>query len=88
MRKAQPIWEHCILRHRFGVSEHSPVEVLVSESNLPAFVYDMHFELEIGIVMEGAMEHEYPNGLRRREVLRIKSGKGIPQLLTARVFFA
>ena len=62
---ARNIWDHAFHRPHFGVSERVPIAVLVSEFPMPEFAYDMQFEPEIGIVLDGRMEREYSGGWRQ-----------------------
>lgn len=62
---ARNIWDHTFHRPRFDVSERVPIAVLVSEFPMPEYAYDMQFEPEMGIVLEGRMEREYSGGWRR-----------------------
>lgn len=52
--------EASLLRFDFGLNQKKPIDVIFNHhDNLGDVWFDMHFELELGIVLEGKMKRQY-----------------------------
>lgn len=67
MRSKKTTWEKITDRMDFGLSAEHPIYVSPTPWTQPGpeALYDVHFELEVGIVLEGAVRRLYPDGHHR-----------------------
>lgn len=67
MRRNPSTWQQVANRMEFGVSAERPIDLIAGEPVRPsaATLYDVHFELEVGVVTQGRARRLYPEGYHR-----------------------